>query len=134
MTNEPQPDARAGRFVRFTGLAVVVTAALAGLGVVIANRLTPPDAWRSVVAGCGISLAAALAAAYPLSRAPVVSWPMVMALGGLRFGLVVIAGVVAARLGSFETRWLLVALAVCYVALLPIDTWYALRTLDKREA
>ena len=126
--------AQSREYLRFLGWAVVVGVALALLGYVPTRRLGGEGALPAMVAGCVIGVIAsavgALAIArYRRSRESGSGVPLqgMLAALALRFVTVLVLGLVAGLSGWFETRPLLIWIALGYVAQLALDTRYATR-------
>ena len=108
--------------------AVTLTFAVALLGYFPAVKLGGPEAIRSLVAGCSISLLASAVGALPIALsggAP--SAFTVLAPVALRFVVALGLALVAVLVGSFEPAPLLLAGAASDLVLLIVDTGYALR-------
>lgn len=125
----------AARYLRFVAIALAATVLLALLGIWPTRNLGGPGAVDALMAGCVISFLASAVGALPLffrreGRVPLVT---AFASMGLRLLVVVALGTAAALSGQFPTRPLLLWLAIAYVALLAVDTTYAVRTLETTE-
>ncbi len=123
-------------YLKFAAAAAAVTAALAALGAVPTRSLADGPGVAAMLVACGLSLAASLAAGLPVARAaarpggsPVVA---VLAATGVRFAVIVPATVAAALSGRWPRGPLLVWVAISYLALLAVDTLYALGVAGAR--
>ncbi len=119
------------RFVRFLGIATLLTVVLIAIGVVPTQRVLGQPAMAVVVLGCGISLfasvcgAVAILANLPVSAVRV--GPVVVQAMLVRF-LVTAALTAAMVVGDFVPRTpLLLWVAVSYMVLLIVDTHFAVR-------
>jgi hypothetical protein len=119
MSNARTPAAEYLRFVAWALAAVVLVAAL---GFVPTRRLGGPGALASMMAGCAVGWAASALGGIPvaLGRGRAASM-------GLRFGVVLALGAAAAFSGWFSLKPLLIWIAISYLALLAVDTWYAVK-------
>jgi len=96
------------------------------------RRLGGPEAVTAMLAGWGVSLVASWIGALPLLVAGAGITPqerVVRLLGSmaLRLAVVVLLGAGAVLGGLFSERALLLWIALSYMALLPLDTAFALR-------
>lgn len=122
----------AAGYLRFLVWATVVTAAVALVGYLPTLRLGGEGAIPAMIAGCVVGLLASLAGGLPvaLGRAapsPRAAYPTMMAAMAVRFGAVLVLALAAALSGLFERDPLLIWVAITYLALLVVDTWYAVR-------
>lgn len=129
MTDARSPTAG---YLRFLVWATVVTAAVALVGYLPTLRLGGEGAIPAMVAGCVVGLLASLAGGVPvaLGRAassPRAAYPTMMAAMAVRFVAALVLGLAAALSGAFVVRPLLVWIAIVYVALLVVDSWYAVK-------
>ena len=120
-------------YLRFLVCAVAVGAALVLLGYAPTRRLGGEGALPAMVAGCVIGILASAVGALPVvlarrsdRRAPLQGMLAAMAL---RFATVLTLGLSAGLSGWFETRPLLIWIALGYVAQLALDARYATRGL-----
>ncbi len=117
---------RQGRYLGFAAVAAAVAAAVGAIGFWIAGG---PGAGAAAAAGCGIALAASLVGGLVIARRPDdPRTAAVSALGatGLRLGAVAALVVLVALSGRVPLKPLLLWTAIGYVALLAVDTRYAL--------
>lgn len=130
MSNARTPAAEYLRFLAWALAAVVLAAAL---GFVPTRRLGGPGALASMIAGCAVGWAASALGGIPvlLGRGkalnPAGRLQAMLASMGLRFGVVLALGAAAAFSGWFGLKPLLIWIAVSYMALLAVDTWYAVK-------
>lgn len=120
-------------YLRFLVYAVAVGAALVLLGYAPTRRLGGEGALPAMVAGCVIGILASAVGALPIAlarrsdrRAPLEGMLGAMAL---RLATVLALGLSAGLSGWFETRPLLIWIALGYVAQLALDARYATRGL-----
>lgn len=116
-------------FAVFVGVAVAVTALLVLAGWAPTRRLAGDGGPPAMVVACGISLLASLGAGLYLSRIPptgavAVSGPLLAM--GLRLAVVAALGALVGLVTGLPGTALLSWLAISYLALLAVDTWYAL--------
>jgi hypothetical protein len=118
-------------YLRFMGWTVAVGVALALLGYAPTRRLGGEGALPAMVAGCVIGVLASAVGAIPVARARRAGLPVPLQgmLGSLalRFATVLVLGLAIGLSGWFETRPLLIWIALGYVAQLALDTRYATR-------
>jgi hypothetical protein len=121
----------AAEYLRFLVGAVAVGAVLALLGYAPTRRLGGAGALPAMIAGCVIGVLASTVGALPVMRArrSGTAIPLQGMLGSLalRFATVLVLGLSAGLSGWFETRPLLLWIALGYVAQLALDTRYATR-------
>lgn len=124
----------AAEYLRFLAWAVAVAALVAALGYVPTRRLAGEGAVPSMLAGCALGLLASAAGGIPVARsrrlpapAPAQRLQAMMLSMGLRFGVLAVLGASAALSGWFERGPLLLWVAISYLALLAVDTRYAVR-------
>ena len=128
-------DARtpAAEYVRFLAWGLAATALAALLGYVPTRRLGGEEALGAMIAGCAIGWLASALGGIPvvLGRGkvanPTARLQAMMASMGLRFGVVLALGAAAAFSGWFGLKPLLLWIAISYMALLAVDTWYAVK-------
>ena len=120
-------------YLRFLVYAVAVGAALVLLGYAPTRRLGGEGALPAMVAGCVIGILASAVGALPvvLARRSGRQAPLqgMLAAMALRFAAVLTLGLSAGLSGWFETRPLLIWIALGYVAQLALDARYATRGL-----
>jgi len=123
--------ARSTEYLRFLGWAVAVGVALALLGYAPTRRLGGEGALPAMIAGCAIGVVASAVGATAIARSrrsgSAVPLQGMLASLALRFVTVLVLGLVAGLSGWFETRPLLIWIALGYVAQLALDTRYATR-------
>ena len=122
---------RGRRYLEFLGLAVLVLAALLGIGFFPTRRLAGDDALPAMLAGCLISLASAAAAAWLLvaadTAAPTARMQNAFRAMVVRLAVVAVLGLAAALGGTLARTPLLFWVATSYVALLPLEVRLAIR-------
>jgi hypothetical protein len=122
----------AAEYLRFLACAFAAIVLVAGLGLVPTRRLGGAEALASMLAGCGVGWAASALGGIPvaLSRGralnPAARLQAMLASMGLRFAAVLALGAAAAFSG-FSLKPLLLWIAISYMALLAVDTWYAVK-------
>ncbi|HEX3555034.1 MAG TPA: hypothetical protein VIA62_17550 [Thermoanaerobaculia bacterium] len=118
-------------YLRFLGWVVGVGVALALLGYAPTRRLGGEGALPAMVAGCVIGVVASAVGALTVlsARRSGAALPLqgMLAALALRFVTALVLGLVAGLSGWFETRPLLIWIALGYVAQLALDTRYATR-------
>jgi hypothetical protein len=121
----------AAGYLRFLAWAVAVGVAAALLGYAPTRRLGGEGALPAMMAGCAIGVIASAVGALPiaLSRRPVATASPLQGLisMGVRAATVVVLGLSVGLSGWFESRPLLIWIALGYVAQLALDVWYAVR-------
>lgn len=125
------------RYLGFAAGAAAAAAAVAAIGWWIASGRGGPAAGAAAVTGCGIALAASLVGGLVVARRP--ADPRTAAVGalgatGLRLGVVAVLGTLVALSGRVPVKPLLLWTALGYLALLAVDTRYALAEAKAREA
>jgi hypothetical protein len=126
-------DARspAAGYLRFLVWATVATLAVALLGYLPTRWWGGEGAVPAMVAGCVVGLLASLAGGVPVAlgrrAGPQAAHQMMMLAMAVRFAAALALGLAAALSGAFAVRPLLVWIAILYVALLVVDTWYAVK-------
>ena len=121
----------AAGYLRFLIWATVVTAAVALLGYLPTQRLGGEGAIPAMLAGCVVGLLASLAGGAPVAlgqrAGPAAAHQTMMLAMAVRFVAALALGLAVALSGLFAVRPLLVWIAIAYVALLVVDTWYAVK-------
>ncbi|HKV06630.1 MAG TPA: hypothetical protein VJ725_00740 [Thermoanaerobaculia bacterium] len=121
----------AAGYLRFLVWATVVTAAVALLGYLPTQRLGGEGAIPAMLAGCVVGLLASLAGGAPVAlgqrAGPAAAHQTMMLAMAVRFVAALALGLAVALSGLFAVRPLLVWIAIAYVALLVVDTWYAVK-------
>ncbi len=119
------------RYRGFLGTVIAVSAALVALGYLPTARLGGPGAVGAMVAACAVSAFASAVSGLLLAQAGRVPRHQAvnLALGSLvvRLLLALMVGGAAAASGWLDTEPFLIWLAISYLALLVVDTGYALR-------
>jgi len=129
MTDSRSPAAEYLRFLVWAAAVAVLVAAVCWLP---ARSLGSEGAVRAVLVGCALSLVSSLGGGIAVARSrrattPAARVPAIMAAMALRFVILLALGAVAALSGRFPLTPLLVGVAISYLALLVVDTWYAVR-------
>lgn len=121
------------QYLRFVAAAMGATVLLVLLGYWPTKELAGPGGLRAMAAGCGVSFLASGVGGLPLFFRREGAMPVFTAFAsmGLRLLVVVALGTAAALSGRFPPRPLLLWLALAYVALLAVDTVYAVRTSEQ---
>lgn len=120
-----------GRYGRFVGLAVALTAAVAALGYAPTLRLAGPRGVEAMFAGCVAGAAASMIGGLPIALAGAGTAPdqaAVLGLASMVLRFLVALGLGAAGLAAdwWPRRPFLLWLGISYVALLIADTVFAL--------
>lgn len=117
--------------VRFFALSLSVTAALILLGYQPTVRLAGSAAVVGMLTGCGISLTASWIGAVPVAMAGRLfgaDVPLaVLASTALRFVVVLVLALTMILSGWVDRMVLLIWVVISYLALLVVDTSYALK-------
>jgi len=134
------------RYLRFAVLALAVTAVLAALGWIPTLRRAGPEALPALLAGCAVSLAAALVGGLVLKQADpgrrlrdgVASGPeaaQAMTAGlqamGVRLLVLLALGVAVGFAELVPLKPFLTWMVISYLALLPIETRFALIDVER---
>jgi hypothetical protein len=123
-------DPRARRYLGFAASAMLVAGALAAAGAAVGGESGAwPGTAAGALAGCAVSLAASLAGGLAIAlRPPDPRAVAVRALAatGLRLAAVAALAAVVALSGRVAIRPLLIWTAISHMALLAVDTRYAL--------
>jgi hypothetical protein len=129
------------RYLRFVVVALAVTAALAALGWIPTQRRAGSEALPALLAGCAVSLVAALASALMLQRVDpggrlrdgVASGPeaaRAMTAGlqamGVRLLVILALGSAVGLADIVPLEPFLIWMVISYLALLPVETHFAL--------
>lgn len=118
-------------WARFAGVATLAAGALAAIGAWPTRRVGGPDAVEAMLAGCAASWLAGLAGAAAVVLAGASGQNRAMAALAatvVRLLLAAGAGLALALLGPFPRAPLLLWLGISYVALLPLEAWFALKS------
>jgi hypothetical protein len=123
-------------YLKFCGLAVAIAAALILLGWQPTENLAGATGATAMVAGCSISLLASLLGALPvafgdLSGALATTWNLAATL--IRLTVAVLGAVAVLLAGDFQPEPLLVWVALSHLALLAVDTRFALRAVQRAK-
>ena len=127
-----EPRSPAAEYLRFLAWATAVAALVALLGWVPTRRLAGDGALPSMLAGCALALLASAAGGIPVARSrrsatPAARLQAMLAAMGLRFAVLLALGALAGLSGWFDSSPLLIWIAIGYLALLAVDTWYAVK-------
>ena len=123
----------AGGYLRFLAWAVAVAAVLVVLGWVPTRRLGGESAVPAMFAGCVVVILASALGAVPIALAggarggSAQRTQAVLLSMAVRLGAVVLLAVAAVLSGWFPRKPLLLWVAISYVAMLVVDTRYALQ-------
>lgn len=120
----------AGGYLRFLAWAIAVAAVLVLLGWVPTRRLGGEDAIPAMLAGCAVVVLASALGAVPIALVRGGSAQRTQAVllsMAVRLGAVVVLAVAAVLSGWFPRQPLLLWVAISYVAMLVVDTRYALQ-------
>ena len=124
----PSPGSR---YIRFLGLAVLVVAALLGIGFVPTRRLAGDEGLPAMLVGCLIGLTSAGVAAWLLvaanNTAPGARMQVAFRAMVVRLVVVAVLGLAAVLGGTLAQMPLLFWVATSYVALLPLEVRLAIR-------
>lgn len=117
---------------RFTILLVGIGGLVLLIGSAPTRNLGGSSGIRAMWLACGLTVLASAVAALPVTLAAIRprKEQLVTVLMGsmaLRLALVVVLAVAAVLAGSVERKPFLLWIAFSYLALLPLDTWYALQ-------
>ncbi len=128
------------RYLRFSGLILALGISLMLVGLLLINYmpgLGGADGRRigSMLAGCGIAVAASILGGFPIlfvstDTSPPVAATLAMVSMASRFLIALGLGLVAAKSERFVLTPLMAWLATGYLSLLIPDTLYATRTLQ----
>jgi hypothetical protein len=130
MTQLRHADPRARRYLGFAAVAALVAGALAAAAAAVGGETGAwPGTAAGAVAGCAVSLAASLAGGLAIALRP--PEPRAVAARALtamavRLAAVAALAAVVALSGRVPVRPLLLWTAISHVALLAVDTRYAL--------
>jgi integral membrane sensor domain MASE1 len=129
MTNARSP---AAEYLRFLAWVVGAAVLIALVGALPTRRLGGDEAIPAMIAGCAIGILASAAGGIPIARGrrtaetdPAEKLKVMMLSMALRLTVVVALGAAASLSGEFERVPLLLWIALGYVTLLAVDTWYA---------
>lgn len=127
-------DARtpAAEYLRFLAWVAGVAVLIAVIGALPTRRLGGPEAVPAMMVGCAVGALASALGGIPVARARGAADPakrlnaMLLSMG-LRLAVVIALGAAAALSGEVERVPLLLWIGISYVALLAIDTRYAVK-------
>lgn len=130
MTNARSP---AAEYLRFLAWVVGAAVLIALVGALPTRRLGGEEAIPAMIAGCVIGAVASAAGGIPIARGrktataadPAEKLKVMMLSMALRLVVVVALGAAASLSGELERVPLLLWIAIGYVTLLAVDTWYA---------
>jgi hypothetical protein len=118
-------------YIRFLVWAVLIGAAAVLLGYAPTRRLWGEAAIPAMMAGVAIGVVASAAGALPIAlsrmRGAPISPTQGLAAMGIRTAVVAVLGLSVGLSGWFDSRPLLIWIALGYVAQLALDVWYAVR-------
>lgn len=123
-----QPLRQYGTFV---ASAAGLTLLLIALGVWPTSRLAGPEALGALVVGCFVGFAACALSTLPAAlMEPTPGNAVLLSLAGIgiRFGVVAVAAVVLVLTSGLPTAPLLIWIGFSYLALLPLETRFILRS------
>jgi glycosyltransferase involved in cell wall biosynthesis len=124
---------RTAAYLRFLAWTVALAVAIALLGYLPTKRWRGEGAVRAMAAGCGVGVVASA-----LGGVPVLLWSGgtgatgasgVLAAMAVRFAAALALALAGALSGEFERGPFLLWVAISYMALLTVDTRYALGSL-----
>ena len=129
MTDARSPTAE---YLRFLAWVVGVAVLIALVGWLPTRRLGGPEAIPAMIVGCAVGALASALGGIPVARGrgatdPAQRLNMVMLSMGLRLAVVAALGAAAAFSGQVERVPLLLWIGIAYVALLAVDTRYAVK-------
>jgi len=123
---------RGKRYARFLGLSAGIVAVLIALGIVPTRRLAGDGAVPGMIAGCAISLIAAVMAGGLVVTAggttPEARMQRAFLAMIVRLAVVVVFGAAGVASGALARAPFLLWLAFTYVALLPVEVMLAVET------
>lgn len=130
MTNARSP---AAEYLRFLAWVVGTAVLIALVGALPTRRLGGDEAIPAMIAGCAIGILASAAGGIPIALGrktataadPAEKLKVMMLAMALRLVVVVALGAAASLSGELERVPLLLWIAIGYVTLLAVDTWYA---------
>jgi hypothetical protein len=128
---------RTVEYLRFVATAVAVAVALGLAGIWPTIRLAGAAALPALGAGCAVAVIASALGGLPLALhgpEPVKRPQAVLLATTLRLLSVIALGSAALASGRFAGRPLVLWTALCYVALLAVDSRYAMRTAGGTRA
>lgn len=126
-----------GAFARYAGVGCIAVGLIAGLGYVPTIRIAGPEAIGSMLAGCGVSLAAGCVGAAALvwctTRPASEAALAVLVSTALRFMTVLLLVIPVALSGFVDRNVFVVWVAVSYLPMLMLDTFVAVRVSKRRS-
>jgi hypothetical protein len=128
MTTTPT---RTAGYLRFLGWVVAVAVIVALLGYLPARRMGGGEAVTALLAACAIGLVASALSGVPIALAhgkpPAARLPAVLTAMILRLLVAAVLGTAAVLSGEFARSPLLLGIVTVHIALLVVDTRYALQ-------
>lgn len=126
------PRSPATEYLRFLAWAVAVAVLAAALSWVPTRHLAGEEGVPALLVGCALALLASAVGGVAVARSrraptPAARVPAMMAAMALRFVILLALGAMVALSGWFARTPLLLGAAISYLALLVVDTWYAVR-------
>lgn len=122
------------RYLRLALLVLLVAGCLAGIGYIPTKRLAGEAGLVGMLAGCAASVVASLAAGIVAVQGggtdPGTRMKIALASMLVRFTAALVLALALALSGYFELAPLLIWMAISYMALLVVDTWFVLGTGD----
>lgn len=117
-------------YLRFLLGALGATLLVAAAGALPTRNLAGEGSLEAMAVGCAVTLAASAIGAVPLVRASRKPEPQALVLGvmvavGVRLGLVLAAALALLSGGWFPRRPLLIWIAISYLAVLVVETRFA---------
>lgn len=132
-----RPPHRAARYLRFLGTAVAAGAVLVLVGYPATRRLGGEGGVEAMVVACAVSVVASAVGALPVAfgsgATPADRLNRTLGAMVARLFVALLLGAAAALSGWLATGPLLIWLVISYLALLILDTVYALRVLRDPE-
>lgn len=142
MMNNPDSVERGGitlakSFARYAGVGCLAVGLVACLGYVPTIRIAGPEAVGSMLAGCGVSVAAgcvgAVVLAWSTTRPASEAALAVLMSTALRFLTVLLLVIPVALSGRVDRTVFVVWVAVSYLPMLMLDTLVAVRVSKRRS-
>lgn len=129
MTDARSPTAE---YLRFLAWVIGVAVLIALVGWLPTRRLGGPEAIPAMIVGCAVGALASALGGIPVARGrskadPAQQLNVVLFSMAVRFAVVIVLGTAAALSGEVERMSLLLWIAISYVALLAVDTRYAVK-------
>lgn len=129
MTDARSPTAE---YLRFLAWVIGVAVLIALVGWLPTRRLGGPEAIPAMIVGCAVGALASALGGIPVARGrskadPAQQLNVALFSMAVRFAVVIVLGTAAALSGEVERMSLLLWIAISYVALLAVDTRYAVK-------